>query len=416
MSLNAVQAKAVTHPKNVRLQLWGVSLMAFLWTMSSFMVFSILPMFLTDELGANLRQVGNLEGIASFTAFFMKFFSGIVSDIFRSRIGILAMGTALTSAAKLLFACATGIGGVFMARFIDRLSKGIRAAPADAIIADLSSQPMRGQSYGLRQSLMSLGAVCGAVIASSMLAHTSNNYRLIFACATLPAALSLVVLFTMVRTPSPNSALVNKSQSKPFAFTSFFTMPTLYWVTLALLNILMFARFSESFVLYRARDIGWTKNWLPYIFGIINCVHAVCAYPAGILADRIGKIRMAIMGLIVLITANLIIIYANTPESMGIGIMLIGVEMAMTHSTLKATISDLLPAHARGTGFSLIALSTGLTLYASNALAGECAHSYGTFAPFVVGTFAASIAIIGFLILHRFQLKKGNLPSERIKG
>jgi MFS family permease len=168
----------------------------------------------------------------------------------------------------------------------------------------------------------------------------------------------------------------------------------------------MFARFSESFVVYRAREIGWGTYYLPYVLGIINIVHAVCAYPVGIIADRIGKTRVAIMGLSVLVCANLIIIHAPNPQYMVIGVVLIGVEMAMTHSTLKAIVSSLIPAHARGTGFSLIALSTGLTLYASNALAGEFAHRYGVYAPFVMGALAAGVAIIGFATLHHSQQKK----------
>ncbi len=380
-------------------QLLGVALMAFLWTMSSLMVFSVLPIFLRDELGASFRQIGALEGIASFVAFFTKFLSGIISDIFRSRIGLLAVGSALTSLSKLLFASAAGITTVFAARFVDRLSKGIRAAPADAIIADLSTPEIRAQSYGMRQSLMTLGAVVGGLFASYLLSQNISA-RMIFGFSAIPAALSLIILFTMVREPAKTKPK-SPEPVKKFKFSELFHMPMQYWYLLAIFNILMFARFSESFVIYRALHVGWSSGKIPFVLLVINIIHAACAYPAGMLADIVGKLRIATYGLGVLVIANLFIIFSDSVTTILPGIILIGVEMAMTHSMLKATASSLMPKNARGTGFSLLALSTGLTLSASNYAAGSLAHTYGEHAPFIMGCAAAGIGMLGFMGLMR---------------
>jgi predicted MFS family arabinose efflux permease len=260
-----------------RASLWGVAWMSFCWSTSSLMVFVLLPMFLSEVLHASKTKIGLIEGVAVFISFVFKIFSGVFSDYIKKRKPLIGIGSFFTVVVKLMFATATTISWVFVARFIDRLSKGIRSAPTDALIADISRPKELGRSYGLRQSLYTLGAVFGSCLAAACMKFSDNNYHTVFVLSTIPAALALLILFTVVKAPP----IVNKApQTRPtWHIRHVLVLPAAFWGILFITSLLMMARFSEAFMTLRARELGWSLAFLPMIVVIDHMVQAAVAYP-----------------------------------------------------------------------------------------------------------------------------------------
>lgn len=381
--------------------LWGMALIAFCWTTSSMMVFSILAPFLCYEFHATYKDIGNLEGWANAAAFLAKFASGIVTDLIKSRTGVLAVGSFLTAGCKFLFAISSTLLMVNAARILDRFSKGVRAAPADALLADLSPQNNRGVAYGLRQTSMTIGAVVGTLAAWVLTAQTNNNYRAVMYCAIIPAACALVIQIFFVRQPKLENVSMHPKQNsskKSFHIREVFQMPLSFWIMLLFINILMFARFSENFVVLRAMELGWMKERLPFVLGTMNVVHAIFAFPMGRIADQWGHAHIMGLGLFILMCANTIIIFATMHTWLYLALVLIGIELSMTQGVIKSLVSQTIPKSLRGTGFSLIALTTSASLLYSNRIAGGLAHHFNTTQATFVGGFIAATITLAFLL------------------
>lgn len=368
------------------------------------MVFSILTPFLINEFQASYQDIGYIEGIANAAAFLAKFLSGIITDYLGSRIGALSLGSSLTVVGKLLFAFATSTMGIAYARMLDRLSKGIRAAPADAILADLAPSGHRGLAYGLRQSFMTAGAVVGVSLATLLLHITEGNYRAIMYLASIPALIALIVQVLYVKQPLI-PAHINKRRNMLFTWKKIKSLPPLFWAFLFLFNVLMFSRFSENFVVLRAMELNWPSKMLPFVIGIMNLVHACLAYPIGNLSDKHGHVRTVVMGLLCLATANILLITASHYLFMIPALILIGVELSMTQGIMKAIFSKIVPMELRGTGFSLLALTTSVSLFYSNTFAGTLAQMFNSpRACFAMG-FISSILTTVILLAMREGLK-----------
>lgn len=380
-----------THNENK--SLWAICWVTFLWSMASLMVFSLLPTFLTEELSVSKTKLGFIEGTAIFLAFLAKVFSGLLSDIFKTRRSLIITGTIGSVIIKPLFACATGIWSVFWARSLDRISKGIRSAPADAYIADITPKTHQGSSYGMRYSLETAGMVVGGALASGLFALT-NNYRLIFWCAMIPGACALLVLLVYVHDTK------SLRQHASWHWSEIAQLPKRYWQILGGVSLLMLARFSEAFLNLRAKEFGWSVAALPLLMVGYSIICANTAWPIGKLADRTNRLKVFIAGLLVLITANIILIAAPNKWWIIVGFLFCGLHMGMTHGMLSAMIAENTLPHLRGTAFSIYYLVVGVAVLIGNSIAGYLAENLHAGA-FYGGMVFTSLAGIYFYILSK---------------
>jgi len=382
-----------THNENKAL--WAICWVTFLWSMASLMVFSLLPTFLTEELMVSKTKLGFIEGTAIFLAFLAKVFSGLLSDIFKTRRSLIIAGTLGSVMLKPLFACSTGLWSIFWARSLDRISKGIRSAPADAHIADITPKTHHGSSYGMRYSLETAGMVVGGALASGLYALT-HNYRLVFWCAMIPGFCSLVVLYLNVH---DNKAI---RQHVAWHWIEITQLPKRYWQILGGIFILMLARFSESFLNLRAREFDWSVALIPLLMVGYYIVSANTAWPIGKLADRTNRLKVFIIGLIVLVIANVVLIVAPNKWWIIAGFLLCGLHMGITHGMLSTLIAENTLPHLRGTAFAIYYLVVGISLYIGNGTAGFLAEKLLAGA-FYGGLLFTSLAGVYFYVLSRHE-------------
>lgn len=374
--------------------IWGVTWMSFLWSTSTLMVFSILPAFLVDEMKMGHSSIGIIEGIAISSSFASKFFSGYFSDILKDRKPLIMLGTIMTAITKPMFALCSGTMMMFGIRLTDRLSKGIRSAPTDALIADLSESTLYASNFGLRQAFYTFGEVVGALLAMLIMLLSHNNYRLVFALSSVPALMSICVLWLMVN-PSPNThpRAASKFQYQMIKMADLRQFSQSFWWLLIAFFFLMLARFSEAFLTLKAKDVGWSIAYLPVMIIIMDLVHAFVALPAGRYADRISRNLMLVFGLIIMVTAQLFLSYVTTIFGVVVGVILVGLHMGATQGLLKALIAQSTPPELRGTAFSLFFIVSGFAIFMGNTIAGHLSHTFGLSATFLAGGAFTSISI-----------------------
>jgi MFS family permease len=378
--------------------IWGVTWISFLWSLSSLMVFSVLPAFLVDELKMGHSHIGFIEGIAISSSFASKFFAGFLSDIWQKRKPLIMLGTILSAITKPCFALCAGANMLFLTRFGDRLAKGIRSAPTDALIADLSDEKDYGKSFGLRQSVYTFGAVIGALLAMIIMLWSDNNYRLVFALSTIPAVLAIVILWLAVR-PPPSSHPRSKQNFRfqRVKLSDLKQFPATFWWFMFAFFFLMLARFGEVFVSLKAKETGWAVAFLPAIIIIMDLVHAGVAIPAGRYADKISRNLVLIFGLLLTVLAQLVLAYAESSFAVVVGIVLQGLHMGVTQGLLKAQIAQSCPPELRGTAFSLFFMVSGFAIFLGNTIAGNLSQTFGLYATFLGG---ASFTLIAMTILY----------------
>ncbi len=380
--------------------LWAVGWMSFFWSTGTIMVLGLLPTFLTDVLHASHTKVGILEGVAIAMMFGSKIVSGVLSDIFRTRKPMIAIGSFFTILVKFMFAAATSFNLVFFAKCLDRISKGIRSSPTDALIADLSNKKSEGRSFGIRQTLYPLGVVFGSLLATVLMMATNNNYRTVFLLATIPGIIALLILLLFIRQPKIQHEVPKRTlrwNIKDVKFLSY-----RFWLLLGVTTILMLARFSETFLNLRAKSVGWQVAMLPLLFVAYELVHALVAYPMGQLADKVNRKKLLLGGMGVLIVADFILIGANTWWGVLGGVMTVGLHMGMTQGLLSAMIAEEAPADLRGTAFALYYFCIGGSAMIGNIIAGYLADTFGLAGCFYGGavfTTFAGIALF-FVIRH----------------
>ena len=367
--------------------------------MSSEMIHSLLPIFLVAVLGASASAVGAIEGIAEATASLTKVFSGALSDRLGRRKHLALAGYALAALTKPLFALAATPLWVLGARFVDRLGKGIRGAPRDALIADLTPADMRGAAFGLRQSLDTIGAVAGPLIAAGLMAVTQSNYRLVFWIAVVPALASVALLAAGVHEPATSARAVERL---PLKAEDLRRLGSRFWATIGLAAILALARYSEAFLLLRAQDLGMSAAATPLVLVVMNVVYALAAYPAGRLSDRLGdRIGLVVAGAAVYVVANLVLAFAGNVETVLLGVALWGLHMGLTQGLLAGLVADTAPAALRGTAFGVFHCVTGLALLPASLIAGLTWDIYGPAAPFAIGAGLVVAAVPGLATLTR---------------
>ncbi len=364
---------------------------------SSELVHSILPVFLVTVLGSSALTVGLLEGIAEATAAITKVFSGTLSDRWRRRKGLILTGYGLAALTKPLFPLADSISWVFTARFLDRVGKGIRGAPRDALIADLVPPEQRNAAYGLRQSLDSLGAFLGPLLAIVLLFLWQNDLRAVLWVAVVPAFLAVALIIFGVDEPSP----AGPARVRPaLSFSSLGTLGRRYWAVVALGSLITLARFSEAFLVLRGQQVGLPIAWVPAVIMVMSLVYAASAYPTGLAARRWSRRTLLGWGMAVLLLADVILASAVTITPVLIGVGLWGLHMGLTQGLLAALVADAVPAERAGTAFGFFNLLTGLFLLLASGLAGLLWDSLGAPATFLAGAAFSGLALLA-LVLYR---------------
>lgn len=373
--------------------IWALGLVSLCMDVSSEMIHSLLPVFMVGTLGASALTVGLVEGTAESVALLVKVFSGALSDYLGRRKPLAMLGYGMAALTKPLFALAPGVGMVLTARLLDRIGKGIRGAPRDALVADLAPPELRGAAFGLRQALDTVGAFLGPVLAMLLMLLWHNDFRAVFWVAVIPAMLSVATLSFGVQEPAGG---VTPAQGSPLTRANLSRLPKAYWSVVAVGAVLTLARFSEAFLVLRVRDTGLALAYVPLVMIIMNLVYSACAYPFGKLADRLPATRLLAIGVALLTGADLLLALPGTGPIWS-GIALWGLHMAMTQGLLSALVAHAAPPDLRGTAFGCFNLLSGIAMLIASVLAGLLWQLLGAPATFIAGAFfsAASLLLLG---------------------
>jgi MFS family permease len=392
----------------------ALGLVSLFMDLSSEMIHSLLPVFLVTVLGASALSVGFIEGIAEATASIAKVFSGVASDWMGRRKPLVLLGYGLAALTKPLFPLATGIGAVLTARFVDRIGKGIRGAPRDALIADITPATMRGAAYGLRQAMDTVGAFAGPLVAMALMAATHDNFRLVFWVAVIPAV--VCVLLIVFGVEEPERARPAAPTRLPVSRDNLRRLSLRFWQVVAFAVVLTLARFSEAFLLLRAENVGLAVTWVPMIMIVMNVVYAASAYPFGKLSDNGSRRRLLAWGIVLLIAADLVLALAGNFWLVGLGAAVWGLHMGATQGLLSALIADTAPADLRGTAFGVFNLASGGALLAASIIAGGLWTMAGPAMTFYAGAAFSGVALAGLLVGRRRQAggkQLGDLDSGK---
>lgn len=390
-----VSKSRVALPRSI----WALGFVSMFMDISSEMIHALLPIYLVTVLGASTLTVGFIEGIAEATANITKIFSGVLSDWLGKRKFLTALGYGLAAFTKPVFPLAASIGWVVAARFIDRIGKGIRDAPRDALIADIASPDQRGASFGLRQALDTVGAVVGPLAAIVLMSLSSDNFHLVFWVAIVPAFAALAVIIWGVREPARHEADVRP----PLRFTDAKRLSGRFWIVVGVATILTLARFSEAFLILRSQNVGLPAALAPAIMVVMNIVYAITAYPVGALSDRIGRAGLLALGIVCLIVADLVLAVGTSVMLVMVGVVFWGFHMALTQGLFASLIADTAPDDLRGTAFGVFNFAGGIAMLVASILAGGLWEAYGPAATFLAGAGFSSIALITFVLALKFQ-------------
>ncbi len=380
----------------------ALGFVSMLTDLSSELIFSLLPVFLVSVLGTNALVIGLIEGFAESIALLIRIFSGMYSDYLGKRKTLAIFGYSFSALSKPLFALATNIGMVFLARFLDRIGKGMRGSPRDALIADIAPDNQYGAAYGLRQSLDTVGAIIGPLLALVLMIIWNNNFQAVFWVAVIPGVLSVLVLILFVQEPvKPASAKpINPIQPKEIKKLSH-----AYWYVVIIGAIFTLARFSEAFLLLRAYQVGSPITWVPLILVVMYLMYSVSAYPFGKLADTINHSKLLIIGLFILITADLILAFSHSLMFIYIGSCLWGLHMGATQGLLAAMVARTAPDDLRGTAFGFFNFICGIATLIASLLAGLLWDSFGSVFTFSIGALFCVVCLLGIGLMPRIIAK-----------
>jgi MFS family permease len=378
---------------------WALGFVSLLMDVSSEMIHSLLPVFLVSVLGASVSAVGLLEGLAEATASIMKVFSGVLSDWVGKRKQLVLLGYGLAALTKPLFALAPTVGWVVGARLADRVGKGIRGAPRDALLADLTPAKLRGASFGLRQTLDTVGAFAGPLLAIVTMSLTGGSFRTVFWVAVVPALGCVTVLVLFVVEPSTRRATAPRSPLRATA-----ELGAAYWALVVVGALFTLARFSEAFLILKIAAVGLSASYVPLVLVLMNVAYAGCAYPAGWLSDRANRWWVVGVGAALLVAADLVLAASTRVGSALVGIVLWGLHMGFTQGLFAALVADAARPEQRGTAFGVFNLVSGVALLAASALAGVVWDRAGAAATFFTGAVLTVVAVLAALVLGAMGL------------
>ena len=374
--------------------IWVLGFVSLLMDISSEMIHALLPLFMVGTLGMSVALVGLLERLAEATPLILKVFSGVISDWFGKRKPLAVLGYGLGAATKPLFALATGPGMIFTARLLDRVGKGIRGAPRDALVADIAPPEQRGAAFGLRQSLDTVGAFLGPLLAVGLMLLWANDFRAVFAVAIIPAVLCVLLLVLGVQEPERPAGA---PRVNPISRTNLKRLPRAYWWVVGVGAVFTLARFSEAFLVLRAEQVGIALALVPLVMVAMNAVFSVTAYPFGKLSDRVSHRRLLLAGLAVLVLADVVLAASTHWTGLLLGVALWGVHMGMTQGLLAAMVADTAPADLRGTAYGFFNLMSGLAMLAASVVAGLLWQYWGPAWTFGAGAMFSAVAMAALL-------------------
>ncbi len=395
--LFAVSPNSESRRRAIPRTVWALGFVSLLMDVSSEMIHAFLPVFLVTTLGASTMLVGLIEGISEATASVTKVFSGYLSDRVGRRKTLAVLGYTLGALTKPVFAIAATPFEVLAARFTDRVGKGIRGAPRDALVADVTPADTRGTAYGLRQSLDTVGAFAGPLLGIVLLSALGGDMRMVFAIATIPAVLAVALLIIGVREP----ARPREQASPSFAprARDLGKLDRTFWVVAGLGAVFTLARFSEAFLVLRAHEVGLPLPMVPLVMIAMNVVYALVSAPAGAWSDRVDRRLVLCGGLVALVAADLALAYGQSVATALAGAALWGLHMGLTQGLFAAMVADAAPADLRGSAFGLFHLGSGVALLAASVLAGFLWDGFGSAATFLCGAVLASCTLAGLLVL-----------------
>ena len=377
---------------------WALGFVSLFMDVSSEMIHALLPVYLVSGFGATMLAVGVIEGMAEATAQVVKVFSGALSDRLGRRKPLALVGYGLAALTKPVFPLAGSLGWIVAARFVDRVGKGIRGAPRDALVADLTPEGQRGAAYGLRQTLDTIGAFVGPVIAIALMWATADNIPAVFWASLLPAGLSVTLLWFFVREPArPDRALPRM----PISRAAMVRLGPGYWAVVAAASLFALAKFSEAFLVLRADTAGLRPAMIPLVLIVMNLVYAVAAYPAGAWSDRAGRGPVLAAGVGLLVAGDLVMAFGPGLAGAFGGIALWGASMGFTQGAFAALVADRAPMDLRGTAFGVLNLATGVATLAASVVAGLLWDKLGPSATFFAGAGLGLLALVAVLALSR---------------
>ncbi len=378
--------------------IWALGFVSLLMDVSSEMIHALLPVYLVVGLGATALTVGIIEGIAEATAAITKVFSGTLSDRIGRRKELAALGYGLAAVTKPIFPLAPTVGWLVAARFIDRVGKGIRGAPRDALVADIAPPELRGAAFGLRQSLDTAGAFIGPLLAIGLMWLFADDFASVFWVAVVPAFAALALILLVVHEPARPAGL--RTVKNPLSRRELAGLGTVYWWVVGVAAVFTLARFSEAFLILRAEGMGLSLMFVPLVLVALNIAYALSAYPVGALSDGVSRIAILIVGLILLIVADLTLAFAPGLWGILAGVVLWGLHMGFTQGILAALVADSAPPELRGTAFGMFNLVTGVALLAASVIAGLLWDALGAEWTFLAGAAFAVVTIGGLIPLH----------------
>ena len=392
---------------------WVLGLVSLFMDLSSEMIHGLLPVFLVFTLGASAATLGLIEGLAEATAQIFKLFSGLLSDRWRNRKGLALLGYGIAAIVKPLFPIAVTPFEVFVARFADRIGKGIRGAPRDALVADITPPELRGAAFGLRQSLDTVGAFLGPLAAIVLMVALADDVRSVLWIAVIPAGIAVAFLAFGVSEPEAPPQSARKPGFSPVTAR---LLGRSFWLVALLGAVMMLARFSEAFLVLKASDVGLSARYVPAVMVVMSLVYSLSSYPVGVLSDRIGRLGLLAAGLAVLVAADLVLASATSIIAVMAGVALWGLHMGLTQGILATLVADTAPENLRGTGYGAFNLVSGVALLAASVIAGVLWDRAGAQATFLAGAGFAAAALAGFAILARptrSDLSRRASPPDR---
>lgn len=381
--------------------IWVLGLVSLLMDVSSEMIHSLLPLFMVTSLGAGLVTVGLIEGLAESLALMVKIFSGSLSDYLGQRKWLAVFGYGLGALTKPLFALASGTGLVLTARLLDRFGKGVRGAPRDALVADIAPAHLRGAAFGLRQSLDTVGAFLGPLLAAGLMILWANDFRAVFWVAVIPGLAAVALLIGGLREPESSSST---PRANPISRDNLKRLGRPYWWVVAVGAVFTLARFSEAFLVLRAHQLGVAMALVPLVMVLMNLVFALSAYPFGKLSDRLSREKLLTAGLAVLIVADLVLATAEGWPQVLAGLMIWGLHLGLTQGLLAALVADTCPADLRGTAYGFFSFVSGLAMLVASVLAGLLWDRFGAPATFWAGSIFCGLALLLLGLKPKYEM------------
>ena len=385
--------------------IWFIGITTTLMTISSLMIFSLTPLFLKNILGASIQDIGILEGIVEAVSQITRIFSGVISDYFGKRRGLIVFGYALMTIVKPIFALAPGFGWIIFAKFTERLGNGLQAAPREALIGDLAPVHLRGTCFGLRNSLTKFGSVTGALLVWWLMYATDKDYKFILWIALIPAIIGMIILIIFVQDKEKTST---KIERHPIHFRDIGRLGLAFWSVMGVVTIFMLSHCSESFLSLRAENLGLEEHHVPMIMFVMNAIIVFTSYYAGALSDRMGRKIFLMIGFASHVCALLILSFAPSWEWVILGVVLWGVQMGTTQGALITIVVDTTPKDLHGTAFGIFFLIIGISSFFASYITGTIWNFYSPFYAFgicaMIGTI--SLTMLPFIHLPKIEEKE----------